>query len=641
MAAESSGNCEMDFSDSSYDEDVLSDNCSQTTSQDVSSIIPNVGTNPIPETLMSSIDSNKDPGSGAMSKNLKGNSRKPNNCESFLGFECDEDSLLLRQNSATPIPGTDSSMLSMLNQDNSFKSSRNRLNIESKKRKLNYSPSNNSRIIYNSQSPNFSAKTYGGFRDPDFFDSVSLSAHTPPSKPNKDLVVIVEPICDPNGSTHENDLRKFFSNDIALANNIKISTLGKHTIEKTTKNLRKNLLIVNLKLDEGKHMEDILKINKLGSYDVKCRLPYSEQQVRGVIGPIGLETPTSDIKNELLKRHSNLTDVFRINRGKEKIPSLSVRLTFKGRDLPNEVFIGHQKFDVRTYVGIPWRCFNCQGFGHNADVCRAKSRCDTCAEAHKSKDCPQKLLPTTEKKMKCANCNGSHTTSYGGCENIKTAKKVEKFRAHQGMNYRDAVLAVKGNSNPITEQRRSSVYEIPTKPKMKSIGIQVEMNNDSETVQMGNELNDSILTKLAVLMIKLVKMKNLSDSEAVMDTVEQVMGIKIPPMMLETEQPPAKENIPNTGNITRSIMTEKAKTQEEIQLNRGVNISGNVDKDKGEEYQINKKQNTKTNVSKTPLSFISPIIGKKKKNETIQKLKSTRSSITRTQLRKQLTNQNV
>jgi hypothetical protein len=74
-------------------------------------------------------------------------------------------------------------------------------------------------------------------------------------------------------------------------------------------------------------------------------------------------------------------------------------------------------------------------------VCRFKSRCSLCSGHHKRSNCDQLDLPEEQKAIKCVNCKGNHTAQYGGCPNIKTARKIEQFRAYDRLSYRDAVTA--------------------------------------------------------------------------------------------------------------------------------------------------------------------------------------------------------
>ena len=146
-------------------------------------------------------------------------------------------------------------------------------------------------------------------------------------------------------------------------------------------------MVISLRVND--QFQNLLKITELGTFKVECRIPRDRQMIRGVIGPIGLDTPLSEIKKELGNSFPNLIDVDRLNKGKEKQPTLSIRLTFKGDILPNNIILWSQKFNTRIYVNKPWQCYNCQKFGHNADICKSKSCCATCSENHKTEDCPQ------------------------------------------------------------------------------------------------------------------------------------------------------------------------------------------------------------------------------------------------------------
>ena len=47
------------------------------------------------------------------------------------------------------------------------------------------------------------------------------------------------------------------------------------------------------------------------------------------------------------------------------------------------------------------QCFNCQGYGHKANVCTRKTRCGKCAQEHDTRECESET-------MQCANCKDSH-----------------------------------------------------------------------------------------------------------------------------------------------------------------------------------------------------------------------------------------
>ena len=94
-----------------------------------------------------------------------------------------------------------------------------------------------------------------------------------------------------------------------------------------------------------------------------------------------------------------------------------------------------ERFKVSAFMPAPWRCYHCQGFGHNANNCKSGAKCLFCAGNHLVDTCPNKL----EGQKKCGNCNGNHTANYGGCMQNKNDKVVQNIRIEENISYRDAV----------------------------------------------------------------------------------------------------------------------------------------------------------------------------------------------------------
>jgi len=251
-------------------------------------------------------------------------------------------------------------------------------------------------------------------------------------KPKSAKTILIEPIGTPD------EVKGFFANDIKLAREIDASLFGKYQIASINKNLARGLLIVNFHELHEEQLTKLLAVNSIGSRGVRCRLPQMQSLTHGVIGPVGVETDIEEILLELKKRHASLQSARRIMKDKNQTPSQCLQLTFSGKELPDYVSIVYQRFPVRLFVDRPWQCYNCQGFWHKAAHCRSRTRCVICSGAHSSKDCPNKNTTS----VKCANCQGNHTASYGGCFKMKEAKAVEKVRAEQKLSYRDAVQAV-------------------------------------------------------------------------------------------------------------------------------------------------------------------------------------------------------
>lgn len=432
--------------------------------------------------------------------------------------------------------------------------------------------------------------TYGGFRDPDFFDTMVLdrqgeefTGFTPEDNNNNDIkkkqkamqirsstggeghmrsnmeikesdhmsgtstsksheIILIEPIPD------HREAKAFFANDIKMARLFHASDFCQSGIIDISKNLRKNLVILKLRPTNQVKLNELLKISSIGDWKVKCKTPNSQQVSYGVIGPIGADTPENEITEELKVNGYNVKETKRLTKGKEKTPTLSVRITFNDPELPETVFCSYQRFKVRVFVDRPWQCFKCQGFGHNAVDCRGKSRCAACAGSHETRDCPNR--GSNQQQVRCANCKGNHTASYGGCEFIKRAKEIEKIRAETRMSYRDAVTSVKNNVNqkfhnptiltdniPSTNQDHSTVTHPSIRPKIRPQYKQVS-DASTQTFQEQKQVQTQMVycdqkfgAQLAILLVKVVQMKKNDSLENQLTTItklmKNIMGINI------------------------------------------------------------------------------------------------------------------
>lgn len=322
----------------------------------------------------------------------------------------------LLETQVSVIPGTDASLLHMLD---TGAPEWKRVGA-SKKRRL-------SPVHGTPGAPSFSGAsqlTYAGFRDPDFFFS---SGYTPSSPKRVDAscpppvtfqkpvvpssastnskVIIIEPVADHRA------VDKFFSDDVALARGLKNSSFHPFLVD-SRKNFARKLLILTVSKAPPEALGGLLETCTLGDWSVVCRLPLMHTSVRGVIGPLGLDSNLVELRELLIEDNPNVSDIKRLCQGKDKVPTLSVIVSFSTTTLPESVSIYHQRFRVRPFVDKPWQCYRCQHFGHSADQCRYKPRCLVCSGPHVLKDCPQRGSPAIDAdnpSVRCANCKGNHT----------------------------------------------------------------------------------------------------------------------------------------------------------------------------------------------------------------------------------------
>ena len=144
-------------------------------------------------------------------------------------------------------------------------------------------------------------------------------------------------------------------------------------------------------------------------------------------------------------------------KGKNKVPTLCIKLTFQSKSLPPYLLIGYQRFTPKIFIDNVWQCFKCQRFGHNAKECKSKPRCLVCAGNHEFRDCPSAKKNGTYAISKCTNCGGPHAANYGGCPNFKIAKKVETVRATQRISYKEALASVKSQNTNLAQNNQSAV----------------------------------------------------------------------------------------------------------------------------------------------------------------------------------------
>ena len=74
------------------------------------------------------------------------------------------------------------------------------------------------------------------------------------------------------------------------------------------------------------------------------------------------------------------------------------------------IIIEHRIHKAERYMrqGQIRQCFNCQGYGHEANVCKKKPRCGKCAENHATKEC-------NREKLRCAHCSEEHAAWHREC----------------------------------------------------------------------------------------------------------------------------------------------------------------------------------------------------------------------------------
>ena len=362
----------------------------------------------------------------------------------------------------------------------------------------------------------------------------------------QNCVILIEPVSLLDGENcqsapGQDDLSRFLSNDLALSKALATSAFGKIGISSMSKNIARNLLILNMKTSQG--VSHLLEVEKLGMWKIKCRLPASQTTSAGVIGPFGSEVSNEELTEALTSAGHLGVTAERILKGKELIRTSMFKVTFPCSSLPSHVTIGYQRFQVNMFVDKPWQCFRCQRFGHNALTCRSPPRCVVCGGSHGVKTCAHVGAP------KCCNCGGAHTASYGGCPSMKQAKTIEKTRTMFKCSYRDAVKHVQteqvtnqasfpSHSTGIYNFSGSQFPQLPASPTRTwnlsggnnsnlSYSAQAQKAKCSVSTQTTEPTQQTVeakisLTQLIDLLSRVLSLCNNSDSTATKETITKI-----------------------------------------------------------------------------------------------------------------------
>ena len=349
-------------------------------------------------------------------------------------------------------------------------------------------------------------------------------------------IIIIEPICS------EDKIRSFFNNDLLLAKSLNNSVVNKSGIKNVRKNMSRKILIIEI-LD-NKKIADIIKMTKLGPFSVSCRLPVSKTKCQGVIGPISLDSNISDLEQAIRSQSIDIDKVERILKGKDKTPTMYIKVSFSTEELPQYIKIGYQRFNVKLYVGTPWQCYRCQGFGHNAEHCRFKPRCLVSSGPHEFRKCDKKREGAKVIDVKCPNCKGNHTGNYGGCPFYQRAKAVEKVRAEKKISYRDAakLFQVNSNNNQVlssnqnvtqssTRSNVSSVSMARNQPPSVDAGTQTETPPVTTTVESNTTpiSNEELFKGIAKVIFDIFTQSqgNVNSGQAISDSFNKIFGTNL------------------------------------------------------------------------------------------------------------------
>src|SRR3989442_425229 len=120
----------------------------------------------------------------------------------------------------------------------------------------------------------------------------------------------------------------------------------------------------------------------------------------------------------------------------------NIILTCDG-SLPEYVYIGCRRFNIKLFIPNPTRCWRCQRYGHAEASCHGKLTCPRCAQNHGFGDCPLSKEGREDSRnkaeSKCVNCKGNHSAAFKGCPIYLKNKEIVEIKVKNKLTFADAV----------------------------------------------------------------------------------------------------------------------------------------------------------------------------------------------------------
>ena len=205
----------------------------------------------------------------------------------------------------------------------------------------------------------------------------------------------------------------------------------------------KNAGLLLIEVGQKHHAVNLLKCKKLHDIPVEISAHRSMNVCKGVITCDSLEDMTDEqITQHLLESNQKVKEVKRIismRQGKET-PTNTFIITFNSTTLPEKMYVGLYRVNVRLYIPNPRRCVKCQKFGHTKKFCKNNQVCAKCGkENHAYENCTN--------EPECFNCKGNHPASSRMCPSWTKEKKIIECKVMYNISFGQARKRIESEDN--------------------------------------------------------------------------------------------------------------------------------------------------------------------------------------------------
>jgi hypothetical protein len=142
----------------------------------------------------------------------------------------------------------------------------------------------------------------------------------------------------------------FLQNPVKLARGLRDSAYGRYPDTKVRTNLRRNLVAVESASISNSDMSTLLKVTKVGTWQVTCSQPGTDTCISGVIGPIHPSVEVSELLELAESGSVKIKEIVQLpcHRQGIRAESSAVKVVFEGRQLPEAVYIDYLRYPVSS-----------------------------------------------------------------------------------------------------------------------------------------------------------------------------------------------------------------------------------------------------------------------------------------------------
>lgn len=243
--------------------------------------------------------------------------------------------------------------------------------------------------------------------------------------------------------------------------------LAKILKENNINNISRVKYIHNYKIlitfDSDLEANKFIECKTFSDLEWRCQITSEVGISYGIIKDVELDL----VDDEIIKNITsdiNIVSAKRLNKRNYKddtgsgwIKCETIRLGFKGPQLPNHILIHNLKVNVLPYVFPVTQCSRCWKFGHTRLLCPStKHVCPKCTKNHEN-------CKTTN--FCCVNCRGNHMALQKICPVFQKEKRIRELMSEFQCTYRKA-LTIYVPPSPVSNVRPTE--DITSKAKRPS-----------------------------------------------------------------------------------------------------------------------------------------------------------------------------